>query len=86
MFLHMPATDFLHLFNICIYRLFYIYLLAPVYQKTFSVTNNLVSITKCSSSSISLIDDKYLNYSSNVRVRILLESNQNLIQINDIME
>ena len=59
----MPATDFLHLFNICIYRLFY--LLAPVYQKTFSVTNNLVSITKCSSSLISLIDDKYLNYSSN---------------------
>ena len=41
----MPATDFLHLFNIYIYRLFYIYLLAPVYQKTFSVTNNLVLIT-----------------------------------------
>ena len=80
----MPATNFLHIFNICIYRS---YLSAGTrVSKTFSVTNNLVSITNCSSSSISLIDDKYLNYSSNVRVRILLESNQNLIQINDIME
>ena len=83
----MPATNFLHILNICIYRS---YLSAgcwhPCIRKTFSVTNNLVLITNCSSSSISLIDDKYLNYSSNVRVRILLESNQNLIQINDIME
>ena len=72
----MPATNFLHILNICIYRS---YLSAGTrVSETFSVTNNLVLI--------SLIDDKYLNYSSNVRVRILLESNQNLIQINDIME